>query len=410
MKSQKALTLIELLVTIAVVAIVAVISVPVVNNVLESSRNNSATAMEMQVENFIAKHSEAGQVSYDETSRIFTAWVDSDSNGTYASPSEIVATLAVPEEFYIDVDNLNSPNSVTVAPIGSTYTLAYDANYAEGIDPTSSTKPKGSTIVVANSPENRTGYTFVEWNTNANGSGTSYAAGSNLTLSSNITLYAIWSAEVYTVSYNYNGGTGGDATATYTFGESGLILPAPNRSGHSFDGWFDNQALSGSPLTSPYSPAGNTTLYAKWTSTSFVVFDASTGPNSAVTGGWNNFYTGGTTNSIMSVTSEYIALRGPYWTDGVAQTNNNINMTGAKSITIVVSASNVSPAHFYSSFGWANTSGGYSGFGIGNPGNANFGLTTHTIPVTDAGNGKLRLYVTNSNSGYVYLYSVVINY
>ena len=484
MKNHKGLTLIELLVTIAIIAVVAAISVPIVNNVIETSRNNAAAAMQTEIETFVEKHSESGQVAYDEASRTFTAWVDSDGDGNYSSPDEIVSTFAVPEEFYIDVDNFDSPANISVVPISGTHTLSYDINYDGGTDPASSTRPKGATLAVAASPAARSGYVFTGWNTNANGSGTSYAAGSSLTLNSNVTLYAvwtvntftvsynydggtggvssetytigdpaltlptpnrtgytfdnwntnangsgtsyaagssltptanitlnaIWSAETYTVSFNYNGGTGGVASADYTVGDPGLTLPTPNRANHSFDGWYADQGLTGSPVTSPYTPAGNTTLHAKWTATSFVVFDASTGPNNAVTGGWNNFYTGGTTNSVMSVTSEYVALRGPYWTDGVAQTNNNIDMTGAKSITIVVSASGVSPSYFYSSFGWANTSGGYSGFAIGNPGNANFGLTTHTIPVTDAGNGKLRLYVTNSNGGYVYLYSVVINY
>lgn len=142
----------------------------------------------------------------------------------------------------------------------------------------------------------------------------------------------------------------------------------------------------------------------------FVVFDETTGPVNAVTGNWTNFYTGGTTNSIMTLSSTTIGLRGPYWTDGVAETTNNINMIGATAIEIVVSASNVSPPHFYATFGWANTAGGYSGFSIGNPNNANYGITTHVIPVTDAGNGKIRLYVTNSDGGTVYLHSVKIRY
>ena len=36
----------------------------------------------------------------------------------------------------------------------------------------------------------RTGYTFASWNTEANGSGTSYQAGNNLTVTADVTLYA----------------------------------------------------------------------------------------------------------------------------------------------------------------------------------------------------------------------------
>jgi hypothetical protein len=145
-------------------------------------------------------------------------------------------------------------------------------------------------------------------------------------------------------------------------------------------------------------------------SSDFVVFDASSGPSNSITGGWTNFYTGGTTNSILHLSSTTIGLQGPYWTDGVAQTVNNINLTGVKTIQITVSSSNVSAAHFYSSFGWPNTSGGHSGFSIGSPSNANFGLTTYNIPITDGGNGKIRLYVTNSNAGIVYIHSIILKY
>lgn len=142
----------------------------------------------------------------------------------------------------------------------------------------------------------------------------------------------------------------------------------------------------------------------------FVVFNASTTPTNSVTGGWYNFYTGGTVNSIMSTTSTTVGLRAPYWCDGVLETNNNINMIGAKFIQIQVSASGVSPPHFYASFGWAKSSGGYDGFSLGNPSDANYSIRTHTIPVTGAGNGKIRLYVTNSDAGFVTLHSIVLKY
>jgi hypothetical protein len=145
-------------------------------------------------------------------------------------------------------------------------------------------------------------------------------------------------------------------------------------------------------------------------SNSFVVFNASTGPNSSVTGGWYNFYTGGTTNSVMSTTSTTVGLQAPYWCDGVLETNNNINMTGAKFIEIQVSASGVSPPHFYATFGWPLAAGGFGGFSVGNPNDANYSMRTHTIPVTNAGNGKIRLYVTNSNAGFVTLHSIVLKY
>lgn len=62
------------------------------------------------------------------------------------------------------------------------------------------------------------------------------------------------SQKTYSVVFNLNGGTwatGYTGPTTYTVG-SGLILPAGIdlvRSGYSFDGWFDNQELTGNSIT-----------------------------------------------------------------------------------------------------------------------------------------------------------------
>ena len=56
----------------------------------------------------------------------------------------------------------------------------------------------------------RTGYTFTGWNTAANGSGTAYAAGATFTMgAANVTLYAQWTINSYTVTYSGNGSIGG---------------------------------------------------------------------------------------------------------------------------------------------------------------------------------------------------------
>jgi prepilin-type N-terminal cleavage/methylation domain-containing protein len=140
-----------------------------------------------------------------------------------------------------------------------------------------------------------------------------------------------------------------------------------------------------------------------------VMSDSSPGPNEN-TGGWNTSYSAGTRGPIISVTDDYMALRGPYWTDGNADTVNTFDLTEVSSITIEVSASGVRSSYFYSSFWWKGSDGGWDTYSFGNPSNANFGRTTFTIPITDGGVGSLRLRVTNSDGGYVYLHSVTLNY
>ena len=73
-------------------------------------------------------------------------------------------------------------------------TLQYNGNGStSGSAPASLTYyNKGTNATAASNTYTRTGYSFAGWNTKANGSGTSYAAGAPVPMNSNITLYAQW--------------------------------------------------------------------------------------------------------------------------------------------------------------------------------------------------------------------------
>ena len=92
----------------------------------------------------------------------------------------------------------------------------------------------------------RTGYTFVGWNTQSDGSGITYAdreSVKNLTSVSGgtVTLYAKWTANTYTIVFNANGGSGtmNSITATY---DQYAQLPANvfTKEGYTFKGWATN--------------------------------------------------------------------------------------------------------------------------------------------------------------------------
>jgi uncharacterized repeat protein (TIGR02543 family) len=135
----------------------------------------------------------------------------------------------------------------------------------------------------------QTGYTFVGWNTASNGSGASYAGGAILTIgTSNVTLFAQWTAvnQTYSVSYNGNTNTGGSAPidgnnylsgATVTVRNMGTLV----KTGCAFAGWNTSADGSGTP----YNPgdtfvmgAFNVTLYAQWV----VTITATAGANGSI--------------------------------------------------------------------------------------------------------------------------------
>lgn len=171
---------------------------------------------------------------------------------------------------FTGIDNLGESNVTSVSVSVSIPTLLplairYDANGGSGA-PDGQTKYYGINIVLSSTVPTRTGYTFQSWNTNANGTGTSYAPGATYTGNTELTLYAIWKANTYTITYNANGGTGGPTTQTKTYGVPLTITSTvPIRENYAFKGW-STSASGGVSYSSgsSYTTNAPATLYAVW--------------------------------------------------------------------------------------------------------------------------------------------------
>ncbi len=110
------------------------------------------------------------------------------------------------------------------------------------------------------------GYTFIGWNTQADGGGTEYVAGDTYTFNGSQTLYAQWSPDVYSVSFDSNGGIVSTSSLTYSFGSPALLLPTPTRVGFTFTGWFSS-SIGGNLIGAggaTFTPLNSIQLYAQW--------------------------------------------------------------------------------------------------------------------------------------------------
>lgn len=83
----------------------------------------------------------------------------------------------------------------------------------------------------------KAGYTFQGWFTAAT-DGTQIKATTTVTTASNHTLYAHWSVNSYTVTFDANGGSVGTTSKNVTYGEKYGTLPTPTRTGYTFAGWY----------------------------------------------------------------------------------------------------------------------------------------------------------------------------
>ena len=128
------------------------------------------------------------------------------------------------------------------------------------------------------------GYTFADWNTKVDGTGTSYTNGqsvSNLTAENNgtVNLYAEWEANKYKVKFNSNEGTGtmSDQQFTYDIAQN-LTINSFTRDGYTFAGWNTNADGTGTSYTDGQSVVslsaeldGQVDLYAQWTPNNYMV-------------------------------------------------------------------------------------------------------------------------------------------
>lgn len=152
-----------------------------------------------------------------------------------------------------------------------TYTLSYDENGGSGEMDEQTVNEGQSVTVKANAFTAPEGYTFKEWNTNAKGSGTKYNVGQSVTMTADLTLYAVWSPKTYTVTLNAAGGTGGTTSVTATFDDPMPNITIPTRTNYSFLGYFSAQNGQGTQYydangssTNSWTTPSNATLYAAW--------------------------------------------------------------------------------------------------------------------------------------------------
>ncbi len=110
----------------------------------------------------------------------------------------------------------------------------------------------------------RANYSFDGWYTESSG-GTKVTESTVVTALVNQTLYAHWTANKFTLTYNANGGSVSPGSKTLTFGDSYGTLPTPTRSHYNFDGWY-TAASGGTKVSSSTTPSSavNITIYAHW--------------------------------------------------------------------------------------------------------------------------------------------------
>lgn len=222
-------------------------------------------------------------------SKSITVYGSGTGSGAYTTKSGITLTITgyydqsstYPYPIRVKLSDpayVRFTNSSTLYGAITSYTVSFNANGGSS-PPSAQTKKYGFTLTLTTSKPSRTGYTFSRWNTKSDNTGIGYSSGGSYTSNSSATLYAIWTANKYTVTLNANGGSGGTGSVSATYAANMPSATMPTRSGYKFAGYYDTSAETGG--TQYYTATGTsartwnktaaTTLYARWTASSATI-------------------------------------------------------------------------------------------------------------------------------------------
>jgi uncharacterized repeat protein (TIGR02543 family) len=148
-------------------------------------------------------------------------------------------------------------------------TLALSSNYSGGGVVYKNPKYGDPVSLTASEAPSRARYKFAGWYSDPYDGSLFGSADGNVSIGSYTgtpaVLYAHWTADKYTLTLNYNGGSGGDTSIVSEY-PNDVVLPVPIKEGYVFAGWCADSNLTGSAAASVLnayagSPAA---LYAKW--------------------------------------------------------------------------------------------------------------------------------------------------
>ena len=160
------------------------------------------------------------------------------------------------------------------------YTLTYDDNTGSGCSDESVKAAYGGSWGTLCTPK-KTGHSFVEWNTEKNGTGTKVDKDSAVT-PYNLEVYAQWSADPCTLTYNNNGGSGCSGEVSKTYGNKwGTLCSSSTKSHYDFAGWNTKSDGSGTKVDANTSTTTvcDSTIYAQWTKKNYKLSYSGTGAN-----------------------------------------------------------------------------------------------------------------------------------
>ena len=174
----------------------------------------------------------SGDVDYS----IYNILRQSSDNGVNVVVSGYNVQDVIPAKTSVDLiltyTTTNPSESVINVVETFDYRKVYHVTYETGtsvIIP-AQVKYEGVNLTLTSQEPTRSGYTFTKWNTESDGTGTNYNAGSTYVLDEDVTLYAQYVLNNYNITYTLNNGTVATANpTTYSYTDPAITLNNPTK-------------------------------------------------------------------------------------------------------------------------------------------------------------------------------------
>ena len=162
--------------------------------------------------------------------------------------------------------------TLTAQWTAKTYTVTFNAE-GGSVSPEGNTVTYGAAYGDLPTPE-LSGYTFDGWWNGAGGTGVEVTPETVVSTAGNHLLYAKWVVNTYTVDFDAEGGTVPSESKVVTYDAPYGDLPAPERDGYTFCGWWTGEGGTGSEVVSStiVTTASDHILHAKWAVNEYTLF------------------------------------------------------------------------------------------------------------------------------------------
>ena len=253
---------------------------------------------------------------FTKTGYAFTGW-NTKADGTGTS--------------YNDKGAIQSESDITLYAqweVANKYTVTFYANNGTN-NSTTQGMPDSIAMKLNKNTFTKTGYTFTGWNTKADGTGTSYTDEQSVSLSNDLTLYAQWEINKYTITFNSNGGTGTLNPQQVSYNTSTKLSKNTfTKDGFKFTGWNTKADGTGTLYTNEQnvSLSDNLTLYAQWSEGEPYVINEYNYDED------NNYVSNIDVNTTVDAYKQNIELLGGYTVEVDSKTidNKQVLYTGGK--------------------------------------------------------------------------------